>query len=167
MRRLVGREEEHEQNLAPKDILPIFVPLPDSRIKDDKEPVMPSGVVPDIFVYHLLDEGNFHCPKLVSVKVRKDPLTIGPGVVVLGIFLKDLLNKFQLLQKQVGTFYCGVFGVDVRQEEATMVPNLVVLEVGRRNLVHEQQLKVKRRVDGNKGLVPILPVQRLDSVDFL
>jgi hypothetical protein len=141
--------------------------LPDPGIKHNKEPVVPSGVVPDIFIYHPLDERNFHRPKLVSIKVRKHPLTIGPGVIVLGIFLEDILDKFELLEKQVWTFGCRVFGVDVCQKEAAMVPDLVVLEVGRRNLIHKQQLEIKGRVYSNEGLVPILPVQRLDSVSFL
>jgi hypothetical protein len=166
VRKPVWRGEGHEQNLAPQDILPIFVPLPDPRIKHDKEPVMPSGVVPDILVYHLLYERNLHRPKLISIKVRKEPLTIGPGVIVLGIFQEDPLNKFQFLEKQVGAFCCGVFGVDVRQKETAMVPDLVVLEVGRPNLVHEQQLEVKGRVYGDKGLVTVLPAQWLDSVAF-
>jgi len=118
---------------------------------------MPSRVVPNVLIYHPLGEWDFHRPKLVSVKIRKDPLTVGPGVIVLGIFPKDLLNKLQLLEKQVGTFGFGVFGIDVRQEETTVVPDLVVLEIDRCDLVHEQQLKVKGRVCRNKGLVPILP----------
>ena len=166
-RKSAYRMEEHEQNLAAQDIFPIFVPLPNSRVKHDKEPVVPSRVVPNILIYHPLDERNLHRPKLVSVEVRKNPLTIGPGVVVLGIFLVVPLNKFQFLQKQVGTFCCGVLGVDVRQKETTVVPDLVILEVGCRNLVHEQQLKIKGRVYGNEGLVPVLPARGLDSVVFL
>ena len=158
---------EHKRNLAPHHFLPVFISLPDSRIKHDKEPVVPSGVVPDILIYQLLYERDLHRPKFVSIKVRKDPLAIGPSVIVLGIFLEYILDKFQLLEKQVGGFGCRIFGVDVCQEETAMVPDLVVLEEGRRDLVHEQQLKIKRRVYGNKGLVPILPAQRLDSVTFL
>jgi len=130
-------DEEHEQNLAPDDFLPVFVSLPDSRIKHDKESVMPSGVIPDILIYQPLYERDLHRPELVSVKVRKDPLTIRPGVIVLRIFLEHLLHKFQFLEKQVDGFGSRVFGTDVRQEKAAMVPDLVILHVGRRNLVHE------------------------------
>lgn len=156
--KLALQGENHEHDLTPQDILPVFVPLPNARIKHDKEPVVPSGVVPDILIYHPLDKRNLHRPKLVSIEIRKDPLTVRPGMIVLGIFLKDLLNEFQFLEKQAGTSSLGVFGVDVRQEKTAMMPDLVVLEVGRRDLVHEQQLKIKGRVYGKKGLVPILPI---------
>jgi hypothetical protein len=106
--------EKYEQDLTPKDVLPILVPLPHSGIKHDKKPVMPSRIVPDILVYRPLDERDLYRPKFVPIEIRKDPLAIGPSMIILGIFLEDLLNKVQLLKKQLGVFCFRVFGADVR-----------------------------------------------------
>ena len=75
---------------------------------------MPSGIVSNILVYHSLDERNLHRPKLISTEIRKDPLTIRPGVIVLGIFLEDLLNELEFFEKQLGAFRLRVSGIDVR-----------------------------------------------------
>ena len=119
--------------------------------KDNEETMVPRRVVPHVLLEELLHVWAFARPQpLLFVKVREDPLTVGPRVVVLGVFLKDALEKVELARG-------GVDGVERGEEQPAVVPHLVRLQERGGDLVHPRELLLERDVERDHGLVPVLP----------
>ena len=142
------------RQLSADDRIPVLVSLPDAGLEHDKEPVMPRRVVAQVVVQHGFYKRELTAPQRIVVEVGEDPLPVRPGVVVLGVDLEGVGNERE--------FGCGV----VRQldQESTVVPDLIRFQVRDRELVHESQLGVQGDIQGNEGLVPILPDRRVVHV---
>ena len=112
--------------------------------------MVPRRVVAQIAVQHAFYERELTAPQRIVVEVGEDPLPVRPGVVVLGVDLEGAGDERE--------FGCGV--VRLLDQESTVVPDLIRFQVRDRELVHESQLGVQGDIQGNEGLVPILPDRR-------
>lgn len=111
---------------------------------------MPRRVVAQVVVQHTFYERELTAPQRVVVEVGEDPLSVRPGVVVLGVDLEGVGDERKLGRGVVG----------VLDQESTVMPDLICFQVRDRELVHQPQLYIQGGVQGNEGFVPILPDRR-------
>lgn len=118
------------RELPPEDLLPILIARPNTTREHDKEPMVPRGVIPHVFLQQLLGVRALPRPKArLIIEVDEDPLAVGPCVVVLGVGAENGLKKLELARRRID-------GVERGEQQTAMVPDLVRFEEGDRDVVH-------------------------------
>mmetsp|Transcript_2566 Transcript_2566/g.6060 ORF Transcript_2566/g.6060 Transcript_2566/m.6060 type:complete len:217 (-) Transcript_2566:2176-2826(-) len=131
--------------------------LVQARLGEDEEPVVPRGVVQDVFGNH---PGRALHLAVPLCERADEPLPVSPGVVMLGIVTEHLVDECD--------FAGNARRAEVRYHEAAVVPELVVLRVDQVDLAHELELCPQgflRDAEGFQDASPVLPQSVVGRVD--